>query len=200
MEVVFNGLFRDEEFLADFLVAETLGDKLDDFFFAVGQQRLFAARAGFGGLRERFHDLGGHAIVEPDFAGVDAVNALNQKVGGGLFQDHAASTQAHSANNVAVIFGGREYYDASRQLIEIDFFQNGEPVFIGHTQIKEKDVGLELREHLDALGAILSFTDDGHFVVGIEQFAETIAENSVVIGKEDPNLLFCGLGHILGQG
>ena len=46
VQVIFYGLLADEKFFADFLVAETLGDELNDFFFAVAEERLFAARAG----------------------------------------------------------------------------------------------------------------------------------------------------------
>ena len=37
VQVVFHGLFGDEELFSDFLVAEALGDELDDFFFAVAE-------------------------------------------------------------------------------------------------------------------------------------------------------------------
>src|SRR5487761_558121 len=98
--MVFYGLFADKKFFADFLVAETLGHELDDFFFAVAEQRLFAARAGFGGFRESLHDLGGHAVVEPDFACVNTMNALNVKIGGGLLENDAAGAEAHGTNDV----------------------------------------------------------------------------------------------------
>ena len=84
VQVIFYGLLADEKFFADFLVAEALGDELNDFFFAVAEERLFAARAGLGRFRESFHDFGGHSIVEPDFAGIYPLNALDQKIGGGL--------------------------------------------------------------------------------------------------------------------
>src|SRR6266446_2337769 len=77
VEMVLDGLLGDEKFFADFLVAETLRDELHDFFFAVAEQRLFAAWAGFAGLRERLHDLGGHAVIEPDFSGMHAMNAFH---------------------------------------------------------------------------------------------------------------------------
>jgi hypothetical protein len=182
VEMVFYGLFGDEKFFANFLVAETLGDELNDFFFAVAEQRLFAARAGFAGLREGFHDFGGHAIVEPDFAGVHAMNALDEKIGGGLFQDDAACAKAHGADHVAIIFGGGENDDARGQRIEIYFLEDGEAVFIGHAEIEEKNVGLQFGEELDALRAVLSFADDGDFVVGIEELAKAIAKDRVVIG------------------
>ena len=44
VEMILDGLLGDEKFFADFLVAESLRDELHDFFFAVAEQRLFAAR------------------------------------------------------------------------------------------------------------------------------------------------------------
>ena len=44
MEVILYGLFADEEFFAYLLVAVSLCDKLDNFFFAVAQQWLWLRR------------------------------------------------------------------------------------------------------------------------------------------------------------
>jgi len=182
VEMVFDGLFGDEKFFADFFVAEALGDELDDFFFAVAEQGLFAARAGFAGLRKRFHDFGGHTIVEPDFASVHAMNTFDEKIGGGLLQNNAAGAEAHGANDIAIVFGGGENDDARGQRIKIDFFEDGEAVFIGHAKIEEKNIGLELGEKLDAFGAVLRFADNGDVFVGIEKLAEAIAKDRVVVG------------------
>src|SRR5712692_3019682 len=195
VQVILDRLLADKKFFADFLVAETLRDELHDFFFAVAEQGLFAAGAGFGRLREGLHDFGGHAIVEPDFAGVHAVDALHQQVRGRLLEDHAARAEAHGANHIAIVFGGGEHDDARRQGIEIDFLEDGQAVFIGHAQVKEKNIGLELGEELDALRAILRFADEGYVLVGIEEFTEAVAKNRVVVRKKDANLLF-SLGHV----
>jgi hypothetical protein len=48
VEMVLDRLLGDEKFFANFLVAETLRDKLNNFFFAVAKQRLFASRTGLG--------------------------------------------------------------------------------------------------------------------------------------------------------
>ena len=45
VQVIFYRLLADEKFFADLLVAVTLRHQLHDFFFAVAEQRLFAARA-----------------------------------------------------------------------------------------------------------------------------------------------------------
>jgi hypothetical protein len=110
------------------------------------------------------------------------MNAFDEKIGGGLLQNHAASAEAHGADDVAIIFGGGEDDNARGQRIEIDFLEDGEAVFIGHAEIEEKNVGLQFGEELNTLRAILSFADDGDFVVGVEQFAEAIAKDRVVIG------------------
>src|SRR2546429_3342089 len=44
-------------------------------FRSVTEQRFLAARPGFGGFRERLHNFRGHAIVEPDFAGVHTMRS-----------------------------------------------------------------------------------------------------------------------------
>src|ERR1700687_5270992 len=62
MQMVLDGLFGDEEFFANFLVAETLRDELNDFLLTVAEQWLFAARAGLAGLGKRFHDLCGYKV------------------------------------------------------------------------------------------------------------------------------------------
>src|SRR5713226_2706568 len=182
VQMVFDGLLGDKKLFADFLVAEALRDKLDDFFFAVAEQRLFAARAGFAGLREGLHDLGGHAVIEPDFAGVHAMNAFYQEVGGGLLQDHAASAEAHGANDIAIVFRGGQHNNARGQRIEIDFLEDGEAILIRHAEIEEKNIGFELGQKLNALRAVLGFADDGDFIVGIEEFAQAITENGVIVG------------------
>src|SRR5450755_285143 len=43
VQVIFYRLLGNKKFLADFLVAEALRHQLDNLFFAIAQQRLFAA-------------------------------------------------------------------------------------------------------------------------------------------------------------
>jgi len=182
VQMVFDGLFGDEKLFADFLVAKALRDELHNFFLAVAEQRLFAARAGFAGLRERLHDLGGHAIVEPDFAGMHAVNAFHEEIGGRLLQDDTARAETHGADNVAIVFRRGQNDDARGQRIEIDFLEHGQAILIRHAQVEEENVRLELGEELDALRAVLGFPDDGDVFVGIEKLPQAIAKDRVVIG------------------
>jgi hypothetical protein len=182
VQVVLDGLLGDEKFFADFLVAEALGYELHNFFFAVAEQRLFAARPGFAGLRKRLHDLGRHAVVEPDFTGVHTMNTLHQEIRGGLLQHHAARAETHGANYVAIVFRGSQNDHARRQRIKINFLKHRQAVFVWHAQIEQENIGLELGKKLDALRAVLGFADDGDIFVGIEKFPQAIAKDRVVIG------------------
>jgi hypothetical protein len=182
VQMVFDGLFGDEKLFADFLVAKALRDELHNFLLAVAEQRLFAARPGLAGLRESLHDLGGHAVIEPDFAGMHAMNAFHQEISGGLLQHHAPCAETHGANNVAIVFRRRQNDDARGQRIEIDFLENGQAILIRHAQVEEKNVGLELGEELDTLRAVLGLSDDGDIFVGIEKLPQAIAKDRVVIG------------------
>ena len=191
VQVILYGLFADEELFADFLVAVSLRDQLHDFFFAVAEQRLFAARAADSeDFLKRLHDFRGHAIVEPDFAAVNFVDAPHQQVGGGLLQHDAARAQAHRANHVAVIFRGGEHDHARGQLSKFTSSSTAKPIFVRHAQIEQQNVGLELSQHFDAFVPVGSLADDGDFVFAVEQFAQTFTEDGVVVGHQDTNL-FC---------
>src|SRR5690348_12862001 len=103
VKVVFHGLLADEELLADFPVAKSLCHQLDDFLFAIAQERFFPPLAGFGRLLESVDHLGGHAIIEPNFAVVYLANTLEQQIARRLLQDHSPCAQAHRSHYVAVI-------------------------------------------------------------------------------------------------
>jgi len=99
-------LFGDEKFFADFLVAATLRDELHNFLFAIAEQRLFAGGPDSLDFEKRLHDFSGHAVVEPDFAGMHAMNAFHQEIGRGTVSTRHRPLEAHGANHVAVVFGG----------------------------------------------------------------------------------------------
>src|SRR5215471_583554 len=130
MQMVLNRLLADEEFFADLLVAVALSDELDNLLFALAQQRLFPPRSSVSGFGKSLHHLGSHAVVEPDLASMDAVNARQKQVRGGLLQHHAPGTETHRADNVAVILRGRQDDDACGQRIKVYFLEHGQTVLV----------------------------------------------------------------------
>ena len=111
-----------------------------------------------------------------------AMNALDQKVRGRLLQDDAAGSEPHGANDVAIVFGSSKHDHARGQGIEIHFLQDRQSVLVRHAQIEQKDVGLQLSQQLDALRAVLCFSDNGDVFVRLEELAQAITEDGVVIG------------------
>jgi len=100
--------------------------------------------------------------------------------------------EAHSADYIAIIFGGGEDDDAGGQLIEIDFFEDGESVFIRQCRKSSRRIsGLSLASSLIQFSTILRFADDDHFFIAIEEFAQAVAEDRMIVRHENPNLLFC---------
>ena len=191
VQVILYGLFADEELFADFAVAEALGDQLNDFFFAIAEQRLFAARAGFGGLLEGVDHFGGHAIVQPDFAVVDFADALQQQIAGGLLQHDAARAQAHGANHVAIVFGGGEHDDARRQSNRNSLLRARPgrlfPACADRAEEYPASAWRASSMHSLPLEASPTICD----VVGaFEQLAQAVAKDGVVVRHQDANRLF----------
>ena len=129
---------------------------------------------------------------------MNTVNTFDEEIGRRLFEDYATSAEAHGADNIAIVFRSREHDDARGNRIEIDFFEDGETVFFRHAEVEQKNIGLQLGKQLDALGAILRFADDGDVLIAINEFAEAIAKDRVIVGHENSNLLF-GLRHNLSN-
>src|ERR1700686_2065415 len=76
VKVILDRLLADKKLLANFLVAEALRHELHDFLFAIAEQWFLSARAGFRRLGKSLHYFGSHAIIQPDFTGMNAVDAL----------------------------------------------------------------------------------------------------------------------------
>jgi hypothetical protein len=185
MQMILDRLLADEKFLADFAVAKALRHKLDDFFFAIAQQPLFAALSGLGGLLERIDHFSGHAVVEPDFAVMDLTNALQKQITGRLLEHHAPRAQAHGTDHVAVIFGGCEHDHARGQGIEVHFREDAEAVLLRHPQIEQQDIGLELVQHLYTLVAVRGFAHYGDIISTFEELSQSVSEYCMVVCDQD---------------
>jgi len=84
-------------------------------------------------------------------------------------------------DDIAVVFRRGEHDDARRERIEIHFLEHGQAVLVGHAQVQQQNIRLQLGQELDALRAILRFPHNGNILIGIEEFAEAIAKNRVVV-------------------
>src|SRR4029077_2882527 len=101
----------------------------------------------------------------------------------------------HSAHDVTVVLGGSEHDHAGGQRIEIDFLEYSEAIFIGHAEIQQQNIRLELRQHANTFVAVGSLTDNGDIVFAIQQLAQAVAENHVIVGHQNADRLF-GFSHV----
>jgi len=60
---------------------------------------------------------------------------------------------------------------------------------MGHRQIEEKNVGLDLRRQFDGLQAVAGFSDHFHVGFGLQQAPEAVAENRMIVGNHNANRL-----------
>ncbi len=132
MQMILHSRLANEKLLTDFLVTEALGQELDNLLLAFTEKMFFAARLDFRRLGKSLHHFRGHAVIQPDFSGMNVLNTFHEKVSSGLFQDDAACPQAHSTHNIAVVLCRSQDHNASRQRIEIYLFKYSKPALIGH--------------------------------------------------------------------
>ena len=57
----------------------------------------------------------------------------------------------------------------------------------GHGQIEQQDVGLQLPGELHGFGPVAGFPDHGELRLGLEQAAQAVAENGMVVGNQNTN-------------
>src|ERR1017187_9462283 len=191
VQVVLHRLFADELLFANLAVSETLRHELNNFLLALAEQRLFPPLSRFGRFLEGVDYLGGHAIIEPDFAVMDLADALQKQIAGGLLQQHAARSQTHRAHHIAVVFRRRQDDHAGRKSVEIHLFEYAQTILLRHAQIEQENVRLQLSEHLRTLDAVGGLAHDLDVVRHFEQLAETVAENRVVVRDQYSNCWFC---------
>jgi hypothetical protein len=126
--------------------------------------------------------------VQPDFAGIDFADALDQQVRSALFQDDAGSAQLHGLHELVLVLRGGEHDDAGLVLAGLQPLQRGQTVEAGHFKVQQQDIGLMRLQHVQNLPAILRLRDDLEIRLQSEQAAQAVAEYGVVVRHHDANL------------
>ena len=71
-----------------------------------------------------------------------------------------------------------------------DLRQSFQSRHVGHGEIEEQDVRLELAHQLDGLRAVRGFADDAEARLHLQQLAQPVAEDGMVVGDEDADRRF----------
>ena len=117
-------------------------------------------------------------------------DALDQHLGSGLFQNNPRSAQLHGLDKLVLIVGSGQDDHAGTVLGGLQPLQGGQTVQSGHLQIQQKDVRLELLQHLDHLATVLGLGHHFEIVLERQQLAETVPEDGMVVRHDDTDLRF----------
>ena len=115
------------------------------------------------------------------------MNRLEQKLGGGVFQDDAPSTELKGLHDLLFFRGGREENDADRTRAGVgaEVAQGVQAGVLWHGEVEQENVGLDLGGQFHRFKAVASFAYDLHIFLGFEQTPQTVAENWMIVGDDD---------------
>ena len=134
--------------------------------------------------------------IQPDFAGVHLADALHDQVGSGLLQHDAAAAQLHGLHELVLVLGSRQDDDAGALVGLLQRLQGRQAVQVGHAEIEQQHVGIQLLDLLQHLAAVAGLAHHLEVVFQLEELLQPVANNRMVVGQDDPHrglLLFCAL-------
>ena len=94
--------------------------------------------------------------IQPDLAGVDLADALDQQFRRGLLQDDSGGAQLHRLDEFVLIVGSGQHDHPGFVLRGLQPLQSGQTVQARHLQIEQQDVGLVLLQDVEHLAAVLA--------------------------------------------
>ena len=179
--MLLDGLDADLQRAANLLVAQPQGNVTQHLGLALGQ--------GYIVIVENLPDLHGRGNA-PQFAGLARRPAFARRRDRGddvvprrTLQHVVAGPQRNRPSYVRRIVVRREHHHAAVGHRGMERLQHGEPVAIGHTDVKQNDVGLDLLGLLDGLFASGRFGHDLNAGPG-QQAGQSGANDLVVIANQ----------------
>ena len=146
-----------------------------------------AAAGNFAGRGELPHDGRRGVRVQPDFAAVNFADAFDDQFRRGLLQHDAGATELHGLHEFVLVFrGGQD--DHARALVGLlQGLQSGKAVQIGHAEIEQQHVGIQLLDSVQHFAAVRSFAHDLEILLQAEEFLQAVTHDGMVVGDEDSN-------------
>ena len=169
----------------DFLVRAPLGEQLEDFLLAIGEQvirvgetlRLQAADVIFDEHR-------GHRGTEERLAGADRTHGGQQVLVGRILQQIRTRAGGQRANDVRLV---RVHAQDDRLRRALEFLRPGgdvDAVQFRHPDVEDQQVGLMFRRQPQRLQTIGGFGDHGQPGLALEQRAKAAADDAVVVSQQ----------------
>ncbi len=116
---------------------------------------------------------------------------MSNKLRGGIFQHHAARAQLQRFDDLALFRrrGQQNHPHRSRVRRHAQVAQGFQTRMLGHGQIEQKNVGLQLPRQLHRFGAIRGFPQNLQVCLRLQQPPQTVAENRMVVGNHKADWL-----------
>src|SRR6266540_4505954 len=148
-DVGFDGCFADEQGCGDLVVGLAFGDQLEHLELAVGQLVELGGGGlpGWGAAGELFDQAAGDRWGEQRFALGDGADGVGELFGADVFEEEAAGAGFHRVVDVFVHVEGCQHQHPGRLRVGDQAAGRFEPVQLGHADVHQHDVGLQLARH-----------------------------------------------------
>jgi len=175
-----DGLYAEVEFVRNIHIAESERYQLEHFAFSA---RELARTPGFGLVEQTREQFGG----EMPFPRGDHANGVEDFLSPRVFEQIARHSEVVHFFNVAPFVVHAQNEDVHRRKLAHDFASCLESIELGHADVEQDDID-EIRSQLEqGLLPVRSLGHDFEFVVSVQQSAQTIEQNAVVVDQQDLN-------------
>src|SRR5438477_4810137 len=181
-DVVANRLLADLQAVSNLLVGHPARQELEDLDLPVGQPVVELLRSR--GPCEHVEDSVGNGARHDLFPGHHGHDAADDCSRRGVLQDVTAGPGLQRLDDLAVGFerGQDQYLDARDRFHDLPSCFDA--VDVGHLDVHEHDVRLQLGGLLDSIGAVDRLADDLHPLIITEQACEAGPEERLIVDYE----------------
>ncbi len=190
-QVRLHGALADRERVTDLLVLVAGGDQPHDLELPLGETVVVVSRdvAALGPeVRELLDQGAGHAWIDPDLAGAHGMDRLHQGLAGRVLQDDALRPELEGPHVLFLLVACRQH-EHLRAGADAQHGRDGvEAAALRHADVEEQDVGSGLPYELDDVLGALGVRHHLDILFHLEDGAETLAEEGMVIDDHDTAL------------
>ncbi len=178
--VVLDGLFGEEELLADLAVGHSFGDEVEDSALLFGEGCKLIDRR----VAETFEYAGGEKRIEEGLAPAHPADRIDD-VGASHLLEQVPGGAGHDGAEEGFVVGERREHEASDiWVVRPDFPAHLDTAPIGEVDVEDGHVGSGRRDPGASLLGGAGFADDVEVILGFEQFAHASANHLVVVEEE----------------
>ena len=141
---------------------------------------------------QRFDQPGDAVAADPILAGHHHAHRLHQHLRRRFLQHQAARPELQRLDDVVAIDARGQEDGPRRQRAAAERAQDFEPRQSGHREIQQQNARLGAARHFERLVSVERLADDEDVALGLEQLAQPLEQDRVIVGDYDLNRLIHG--------